>query len=201
MTITNYGTLKTNVRSWFSDRSDIPALVYDLATAELNERLRLVIMESTATLAVSGESTALPADFLEVRHAYLDKNPRVRMDMADVFSKNTDYKSSGEPRTYTIVDGFFLLNPVPDGSYSVVLRYIAKLADFTDDTDTNAVLTTHPALYLYASLKQAAMWAMDAEAAASYERWLEMAAKGIVRSEQAKRYGSGPLRSRAANAP
>ena len=201
MTITNYGTLKTNVRSWFSDRSDIPALVYDLATAELNERLRLIIMESTATLAVSGESTALPADFLEVRHAYIDQTLRVRLDMADEFSKNTDYKSSGEPRTYTIVDGFFLLNPVPDGSYSVVLRYIAKLADFTDDTDTNAVLTTHPALYLYASLKQAAMWAMDAEAAASYERSLEMAAKDIVRSEQAKRYGSGPLRSRAMAMP
>ena len=201
MSFATFADLKTNVRSAFNDRSDIPDFVYTLTTAELNSRLRVMQMESTSSLAVSVESTALPADFIEARHAYLDKDPRVRLDLADEFSKTTDFRTSGEPKTYTIVDGFLLLNPVPDGSYTVLLRYIAKLADFSADADTNDVLVTFPSLYFYGALWQAAMWEGDGEAAAKYEQMFDAHLSRVETRERQARLSAGPLRSRADSAP
>ena len=201
MTIANYGELKTAVREWYSDRSDIPTTVYDLATAELNSKLRLKIMESTTSLAVSGESTALPSDFLEVRHAYLDRDPRIVLDAVDEFSKTADYDSSGVPRSYTIIDGNILLNPSPDGSYTVFIRYIASLSDLSADADTNTVLTTYPAMFMYAALKHTAVWAQDAEMMPVYSQALEAEVKRVKRVDQASRFGAGPLRVRSESTP
>jgi len=200
MTFATFADLKTNVRNAFNDREP-PAFVYTLVTAELNTRLRVLQMETEVDLAVSGESTALPADFLEVRHVYLDQVPRVELDLISEFSKSSTYRSSGEPRAYTIINGFILLNPVPDGSYTVTMRYIAKLADLSADADTNAVLTTFPSLYLYGALHQAAMWEGDGEAAAKYEQTFEMSLDKINKREQRARFSGGPLKSYAGVAP
>jgi len=201
MSFATFTDLQANVRSAFNDRADIPAFVYTLTTAELNSRLRVLQMESTSSFAVTGESTALPADFIDARALYLDKDPRVRLDLASEFSQSTDYRSSGEPRTYTIVNGFILLNPVPDGTYTVLLRYIAKLADFSAGTDTNTVLTTFPALYFYAALKHAAAWEGDAEAEAGYEAMLEREIIRVEQRERNARFSAGPLRARADSMP
>ena len=141
-------------------------------------------MESTSSLAISAESVALPSDFLEVRHAYLDRDPRIVLDVSDEFSKTADYDKSGVPRTYSVIDGNMIFNPVPDGSYTVFLRYIAKLSDFSSDSDTNTVLTTHPALFLYASLKHAGIWAQDMEASGIYAAALEEEIKRVMMSDR-----------------
>lgn len=200
MTFATFADLKTNVRNAFNDREP-PAFVYTLVTAELNTRLRVLQMETEVDLAVSGESTALPADFLEVRHVYLDQVPRVELDLISEFSKSSTYRSSGEPRAYTIINGFILLNPVPDGSYTVTMRYIAKLADLSADADTNTILTTFPQLYMYGALWQAAMWEGDGEAAVKYEQTFVSYLDRVNQREQRARYGGGPLKSYTASAP
>ncbi len=203
MALANYGELKTAVRSHFADRSDIPDDVYKLATAELNQRLNLRIMQATTTLAFANgdESKALPSDFLRPVHAYVDRDVRVVLDLADEFAKNVDYRKSGLPRTYTIANGSLFLNPVPDGDYNIVLRYVAKLADFSANSDTNAVLTAHPALYLYAALKRAAVWAQDNEMAGFYAAALDREIADVERLDAASRFGDGPIRVRAAHTP
>lgn len=201
MSFATFADLKSNVRSVFNDRADIPSFVYELMTSELNTRLRLMAMETSTSLAVSGESTALPADFLEARHVYLDQVPRKELELASEFAKTSMYRSSGEPRTYTIVNGFMLLNPVPDGAYTVLLRYIAALDDFADDSGTNVILTTYPALYLYGALKHAAAWEGDAEAAAGYETMLEREIDRVNKREMRSRFSGGPLRTFAGSAP
>ena len=195
MSFADYQNLKANVKSAYHNRSDIPDFVYELTTAELNAKLRLKVMESETTLTASSETTALPSDFLEVRHMYLDQDVREPIDVVDEFAKSRFYDISGQPREYTIINGSVLWNPAPDGSYSVNLRYYAKLSDFSADTDTNAVLTTFPALYFYGALKQIALWEGDDEAAGRYEAAFEKELRSIMKREQTARYGSGPLTS------
>lgn len=199
MTIATFSDLKTQVQSYFNDRSDIPDVVYDLATAELNARLNLRIMETETTLSLAddGESEDLPSDFLRVVHAYIDTGgTRYPLDAADEFSRNADYCPSGIPTTYSVIDGKMLFNPIPDGAYTVTLRYIAKLDDFSADADTNDVLTTHPALFLYASLKHCAFWAQDQEALQFYGVALESELKRVQRADDLARFGTGPLKVR-----
>lgn len=189
----DYGELQTAVQSFFI-RSDFPDTVYSLATAELNRRLRLREMESTSTLSVSSESASLPSDYLMMRHVYIDSDPRFELDAVSEFAKNASYRSSGRPATYTIAGDTILFNPVPDGTYSVDIRYIAKLDDFSSDSDTNDVLATFPEIYLYACLKHAAVWAQDTELATGYGGLLDTAIERAHQANQAARYG-GPLSS------
>lgn len=198
-----YLDLRNDVADWLA-RDDVPLSVYRLATAELNARLRLIEMEATTSLAVSTEATNLPSDFLEVRGVYLDRDERMPLDATSEFAKNTAYETTGDPRTYIITGGAtpqILVNPSPDGAYTLFLRYVARLAALSADTDTNDVLTNYPALYLYASLKQAAAWSQDRELVGSYAAMLEDELTRVERSNERRRFGSGPLRRRVAVAP
>lgn len=194
MGITNYGELRSSVRSFFNDRSDIPPIVFDLASAELNSRLNLREMETETTLSVSSAATPLPADFLRPIHVYLDTDSRVPLRAVTAFGSDSRHRASGQPVEYVIAGDQFLLNPAPDGTYSVVLRYVGKLPDFNSDADTNPVLTKFPALFLYASLKHAAVWAQDQDAAVMYGTALETEIKRVGRANDLSRYGFGPLR-------
>ena len=204
MTIATYGALKTAVQSYYNGRSDFPTTVYDLATAELNARLDLRIMQTETDLSLTGgtQNVALPSDFLRPIHAYIDSGGvRYVLDQADEFNSNVGYRSSGMPGQYVIISGNLLTNPVPDDDYTLTLRYTAKLDDFSADADTNAVLTTHPALYLYGSLKHVATWAQDAEALAFYTGQFEGEIRRAQEQNDRAQFGMGPLRVRAAHAP
>lgn len=196
MSIANYGELRTAVADFYA-RTDIPTSVYVLATAELNARLRLRQMEAEATLSTGGNAYVdLPADFLMARDAYLDTDPRVFLTAQSGAAQGVHHSSSGRPGEYNIVDGRMYLNPEPDGTYSVVLRYVASLADFSADADTNDVLADYPALYLYCALKHAAVWARDMDAVQLYGGALTAEIDRIGKASDAARYG-GALTARA----
>jgi hypothetical protein len=178
-------------------RSDVPAYAYTLATAELNTRLRLREMETTAELTADAASVALPDDFLMVKSLYVNADPQAPLEAATGYQRALDYRASGYPRTFTVVGSDLFLNPVPDGEYTLTLKYIARLAALSGDTDTNDVLTNHPALYLYAVLKHAAVWAQDVELASTYAAALEGEIGRVAKADMGARY-PGPLRSRQA---
>ena len=201
MSFATFADLKLNVRNAFNDREP-PAFIYDLVTAELNTRLRVLQMETVdAAFAISAESTALPADFISMRSAYLNTTPRVKLDLADEFSKNADFSNSGRPYTYTIVNGFLLLNPVPDGAYTATLRYIASMAAFSADGDTNTVLTTYPATFFYCALKHSSAWEGDGPSAQAYDSMLNTEIVRIMKREVGSRFSAGPLRGRSGQMP
>lgn len=145
----NFGQLKARLLALVGRA---PADVcYELVTADINATLRLSVMEDTATLT-EAESVALPADFLGVVSIYRDVDPRTPLRPTTAQAMNVDHYSSGTPTEYAIVDGALLLNPSPNGSEDIVLRYYAKQADLVADADTNAVLSKYPAVYVYGVL-------------------------------------------------
>lgn len=200
MSISTFAELKAAVETR-TVRTDFPDDVYTLAQAELYSRLRLREMESTSSLTVNAEEENLPADFLEARHLYVDRTPRLVIEIVDEFAKDADFQSSGVPATATILGTKVRFNPVPDGSYTVLLRYIAKPATFSADSDTNTILTNYPSLFLYASLKHFSAWAMRPEDGAVYDAMLESELGRVQAQDKRSRYGGGPLRSRALATP
>jgi len=145
-----FATLKSRVAAILGRSPN--DVVYEMVTADINTELRLKTMESTTTLVEATGNIALPADFLEVVDIYRDVDPRTSLRPATTQSINRTSVSSGTPSVYAIVDGFLILNPQPNASVNMPLRYIASLADLSADSDTNDVMTTYPSIYVYGAM-------------------------------------------------
>lgn len=195
--MTTFATLQADVKDAMG-RTDIPSYVYRLTQAGINRDLRILEMQSETTLTASGEIVSLPSDFLEAESLYIDSGgSRTRLVPITEMSQAVRHNSSGRPYYYAVHDGEITLSPVPDGSYTITLRYYARLANFSADGDTNDILTRYPGLYLYGALTHAAVWAKDTESAqtynAAYTNELDRLKKADV-----KRRHRGPIIQRSA---
>ena len=181
-------------------KADILALIgrapasicYKLATADINAALRVRDMEATTTLT-GAASIDLPADFLGVVDVYLDTDPRRPLRPTTAQAINRSHESSGIPTQYALVDGKMLLNPSPDGSYDVVLRYYASLASLSADADTNAIMDKYPGVYVYGVLSHHASLIRDVEAASIYKAEFMKSVKLAQASDTSDRYSGAPL--------
>ena len=173
-------------------RSDIPVDVYSLAAEELSSRLRLRMMEKQATVETVDTYAELPADFLHIRAAWLALDRRVPLGIHDAFGEASGDSGTGQPAMFAISGTRMYLTPAPGTTYTIGLRYVSNLADFSGEGDTNNVLAAHSALFLYAALKHAALWAQDGELAAMYSATLESDIRTIRNADKVSRY-PGPL--------
>lgn len=193
----NYTELQTNVQSFMGGRDDVPSYVYTLANADINRDFRLLEMQSETTLSASGESVSLPADFLELESIYIESGgTRWQLRPVTEGSQAVMWDSSGPPVLYAVHDGEVTLMPVPDGTYTLTVRYYAELSDPTG-TDENAVMAKYPALYFYGAATHAAVWAGDAERAQTANAAYTAAVQQVKLSDKRRRMAGGPLVSRS----
>ena len=190
----DFATLKASVQGALG-RTDVPDYIYTLMTADINRDIRILETETSTTLSVSGETTALPSDFSQVVSMYVDATPRAAMVPATHQALTLRHDSSGKPYYYAITDGSLAVMPVPDATYSVVLRYIAKVADFSAEDDTNDIIALHPGLFLYAALYHAAVWKQDAELVAGYGQAYTGLRNMVLKADKTKR-NAGPMTQR-----
>jgi hypothetical protein len=175
-------------------------LCYALVTADINAALRVAAMEDTATLTEAA-SVTLPADFLAMVSVYRDTATRTPLRPTTAQAINNVHRTSGTPTQYAIVDGAMLLNPEPDGTEDIVIRYYAKQADLSADSDTTAVLTKHPAIYVYGALAHHAQLIRNMEAAAIWQSQYIQAVKGARASDSVDRYSGAPMEPSVRVAP
>lgn len=190
--MTTYSQLRSYVET-ARGRNDIPAYVYVLASEEINRELRITEMESETTLSATGESVTLPTDFLEAKSLYIDATPRLILTPTTEATQMIRHDDSGRPAFYSLHNGELVLMPIPDGTYSLKLRYYARLDDLSDDTDTNDVLGNHLDIYLYAVLKHVAMWERKVEDAAAYGQMFMNAVGTAEQNDTKRRFGGGPI--------
>lgn len=205
----DFQTLKASVNSALG-RDDVPSYVYTLMMADVNRDIRILEMQALYEFTASSEAVNLPSDFLSVESMYVDTTPRTPLVPITRQAEATRHNSSGKPYYYAVTVGIAQADvdvpvnihklqfmPVPDGSYSIVLRYYTKLDDFSGDTDTNDVIALHPALFLYLALHHAAVWKQDIELATSYGMAAATQIELIEKSDRKKR-NSGPMIQRTA---
>lgn len=204
MAINTYATLQTALQNWLA-RADadivarIPEFI-DLAEAQFNRDIKHRSMEVQTTLnAVGGvETVALPADYIEARALVVESNPKSVLTLVTPQQLATNWAVGlpGVPTEYTIIGSNLHLGALPDAAYDMTLTYYQEIPALTDSATTNWLLTSHPDMYMYGALIQAAPYLMDDARipvwGANYTRGLE----GLANSQNRSAWNGGPLVSR-----
>jgi hypothetical protein len=173
-------------RSPVSDFDAVSTFVM-LGEQDINMRLRARCMITRVTQPVLSQYTPLPCDFLEAYDVRLENGPELnyqpRGELANArwarvlnipgdpawsgYSPPAIPWNNGQPYQYSIVGSEMELSPFPDAGNplpelpNLELAYYQRQALGTLDTDTTAVLTQYPAIYLYGALVQSAPFLRD----------------------------------------
>ena len=182
MSITTYTELKSSIAD-FLNRDDLTAVIpsfISLAEAQMNRDLRHWRMEERATLTVSSQYTALPADWLQTISLSLD-NQRLEYVSRDNMLERAEQTSvyTGTPDSYTLTGGELEVYPRPAVSVDATLIYVQKIPALSDSTTTNWVLTYFPEIYLYGSLLHSAPYLQDD---ARMQVWVSLYASSVTQA-------------------
>jgi hypothetical protein len=196
--MTTFATLKSDIDTFYphSDVTEgLKNTFVQSCEAEIRRKLRVRQMETSATLTQSAQSTALPTGFIQFRSvAYtgtykrdLDFLPPARFRSSGILDS-----SGGDPSAYTIEGDNLVVAP---WSVSVDLHgvYLAMFDALSGDTDTNWALTNAYDLYLYGSLKHAAIWAQDQGATVQYATLFNQIVTELNREHRWARFSGSKL--------
>lgn len=184
----NFGELKARILALIGRAPN--DVCYELVTADINQQMRLRIMEKEVTLTESAVID-LPDDFLKVVSIYKDVEPRTTLRPLDPYALQRSFRSSGIPQCYAIENDQMRLSPSPNGSEGIVLRYIASFSDLSADTDTNAVLTKYPSVYVYGTLAHHAALIRDNDSALTWYNAYDQAKMQAKADDNSYRFGAG----------
>ncbi len=124
----------------------------------------------------SSRNVALPTDWLEFENVSIDGTPETPLQYVTIEHMDAKYPEggwSGKPFVFTIEGENLLLGPTPDIAYTINAIYYARFPALLT-AGTNWLLTNHPSLYLYACLREAALFVMNDERAAHWEKLFQM---------------------------
>jgi hypothetical protein len=170
MALSTYSELQTAIASWYNNRTDLPvADLITLAEAKIATDLQMSLVERDSTLssAPSSRFIDLPAGTLEPIALFIDRPGSGREALTFVQNTMETWEAEGEPTYWTIDTGRIAFERPCDQAYALTFRNLARLA-LSDGSPTNAILTAWPNVYLYACLREAAIWTRDAEKVAGY---------------------------------
>lgn len=194
-----YTTLLAEVASYLA-RSDLTATIptfVQLGQARINRDVRAREMESkNATFSITGEYVALPTDFLQVKHFYLNTTARQALEPADAGTM-TEYTTTGQPLHFSVEGTNFRFSPIPNATYTATLIYYAKPATLvTTSAETNTLFpTVAPDLYLYASLLEAESFIQNDPRLATWAQAYERGVGALNSATKGSKHG-GPLMTR-----
>ena len=197
MAITTYAELKTALANW-SERSDLTSLMPDFITyahEEIGRGLRSTTNTLTANVTINAETVAVPTYFRAIRRFYLDLTPRRALTTISAEGRQdlaSSYHSQSYPTHVSVEGASFGFAPVPTGTVTGKLLYYTGYAPMSADSDTNAVLTAYPFLYLYGGLSALYSYIMDDAQEAKFEGKFRGLMTDINAKESADAM-SGPL--------
>ncbi len=169
MSISTYGQLKTALEHWLNRAnltSRIPEFIV-MAEARIHygsmeppfqsDPLRIRAMENAVTATISTQRTQLPTGYLQQRRLYLASDPVRNLNYVapEQFWSTWVSSTSGLPKQFTVEGEEFVVGPSPDGNYTAKLLYYKKFTSFSDESDTNWLLTNAPQAYLHGALIEA----------------------------------------------
>jgi|DEB0MinimDraft_3_1074331.scaffolds.fasta_scaffold33417_3 hypothetical protein len=204
MALSNFGELKTSIAAELTRTGDTAfvAKVPDFVRLfEVNFQRdtthRLQQTTDTLSLAASGESVALPSDYVSAEAVILESSPKVTLENKTIRDLFNEYPSTAtaRPAAYAILGSTMYLRPPSDAAYSITLFYNAGLTALSDDTDTNWLLTNYPDIYLYGSLVHSAPYLEDD---GRLQVWLGLYDRAIaaLKGESARAvYSGAPLKT------
>lgn len=189
----NYGTLKTQILS-DSHRPDLTAKAADFvrqAEGVIARRLRAAEMMTrasfTETERVANGIYSLPAGWLQEGIIWNPSDiPMDKVGLAAIRS----YSATMDPQLFSPLSSTEIeFRGVPGAGATMEQIYFKRLATFTDDADTNDILTYHETIYINAALSALYTFTQDLELAQAAAGTAEAAIETL--NEQAGRLLAG----------
>lgn len=158
MAITSYTSLAAALPAWLDvGTADLAATVSELITnaeKRIFREVRVPDMETALSSAISSGVISVPADYVELKYAYIDADPVQYLQLvpaAYIYERYPMRGASGRPVVMARDGANFIFGPYPDSDYTVKGTYYKRLAAI-DATSAPSLISSNPDLYLYACL-------------------------------------------------
>lgn len=202
MSITNYGTLHSAIVDYLDNPQAADHISYFVQKAEHRmNRMRVRHMESAMESTIASGVIAVPSDYLEMKHAYVDGTPARPLEVVDIntlYAVHPNRAASGKPALMAQNVTNFEFGPYPSSNYTIKGTYYAKPAALSEDSDTNWAITHYPMWFLYCCLAESAPFYRDAEALQMWTMHAKEMEADIKKEESRSRISGSPLRQRRA---
>lgn len=206
MSLSTYADLKSTVAT-FLNRSNLTSLIPsfiqncerkiaygDRSGPVIVEPLRIRAMETSANVAISSQTAALPTGYLQSRRLYLSTNPIQELGyiVPDLFWKTYVSSDTGEPSKFTVEGENLVFGPIPDTSYTGKILYYKKFDALSADADTNWLLTNAFDVYLNGALAEAFKYTRNDEQALERQGMFAGGINALNLADKADRYSGSP---------
>lgn len=195
MALSTYTDILSAVGQFSYDRQDLVTYApdfIDLCEAEVNRVLRCREQLKTVSLTpdVDGRVT-LPDDYQEFRSITALTNPRRRLDAVVPGTAEAMYPNryAGYPEVFVINDDN-TAQVLPLNTSNIELQYYSKIPALTEAAPTNWLLTKAPTVYLYGTLKHAAIFIGDSERLPIFGAQFADAVKTLIQDDRRAKFGS-----------
>lgn len=194
MAFDTYEIIKRDIGRWLA-RSDLTTYLGDfiaLGEARLARELRIRGIEADLSVAISSGAAAVPADFVELKHARLDATPSYPLEPKDSqwLLRKFPMRTSDGPPQFIAVDGAnFIFGPYPDTAYTILGVYYFKPAVLSDSNTTNEWTANVSDALFFASLSESAPFIGQDNRLATWEAKYEAIKNGynVQQKRQARR--------------
>lgn len=190
---TSYSTLKSEIAD-FAERNDLTSVIdtfIDFCEAEMQRELKLLEFETTGTVTVTSGSGTLPTGFTSARALSWDGDNDRPLRYATPDRLNSVNASNPSLVHYYTITGD-TIKFADDSTGTLNITYMAKFTPLSDSNTSNAILASHPAAYLYGSLKHLSVYLKDVEGAAGYDSLFQSELVKIKKDNNDKKW-AGPL--------
>lgn len=166
--MTTHATLKADIDTWLA-RNDISgsasvATIVTMCEAEIARVVRVRDQITIGTVTADARTTTLPTGYLALRSLTLDVTNGRSLDFMTseaIRESNIWDRSSGNPEAFTIDGNSIVWAPAPSSSLTADIVYFKRYDAFSEDSDTNYILSNHYDIYLFCALKNACIYLQD----------------------------------------
>jgi hypothetical protein len=201
--ITDYATLVTAVGDYLA-RSDLTTFIPNFVQnteEKLYGTLKLRAMETALSGSIASGVLAVPADYIELKYAYLTTTPVTFLERTVpelIFTKYSTRSASGRPLEIAREASNFIFGPYPDDTYTVQGIYYAKLPALSVSNTTNWFTSNAPELLLYGALLEAQPFLMNDKRIPTWQMFFDLSVERVARQEKREKGSGSTLATRTA---
>jgi hypothetical protein len=196
--IVDYATLVTTIQDYLA-RSDLSSFVPNFlqnCQGKIYRSLRLRTMETALSGSIASGVLAVPADYLELKYAYLTTDPSTFLERTTpelIYTKWRTRSASGRPLEIAREAENFIFGPFPDDTYAVAGIYYKQLTLLSASNTTNWFTTNAPEVMLYGALLEAQPFLMNDKRIPTWQGLYEQALETVKRADRRENFSGSTL--------
>lgn len=200
--VTNYATLVTAIQDYLA-RSDLATFVPNFlqnAEQKIYRSLRIRPMETALSVTIASGVAALPADYLDLKYAYVNASPvkfLERVTPEEIYRNYPTRSSSGQPHWIAREAENFIFGPYPDSTYAIAGIYYKQLTILSASNTTNWFTTNAVDVLLYGALLEAQPFLMNDKRIPVWQALFEQSIATIDGQDRRERHSGSTLQVRA----